>query len=391
MAKICIIGAGKIGRIVNAFLKLEKHEVFLVDSNTEIENAIHIDANDENAISDFIKDKDIVVSCASYDANISIADACAANDVAYFDLTEDVAVSNHIKGLKTEAFMMPQCGLAPGAVNIIASDLIKQFSRVDKVKMRVGALPMFTANSMAYYLTWSTSGLINEYINEVDIIAGGKAIKVQPLDGLEHLFIDGNKYEAFNTSGGVASMCETFAGKVKTMSYKTIRYPGHHASMKFLLEDLNLKHNKEKFIDLFDQEVPYTTKDVVVMFITVIGMIDGKLQERTFQKKIYGDKALNAIQRTTASGVCAVVQAYSEGKLQGSGFQKQEEVPFDVFIPKTEHDLMVLTNGDSLMVEVVDIGQQQIIFNIIDQDGQLTMPKFRVRTIVSKYGEPIYP
>ena len=331
MAKICVVGAGKIGKIVNAFLKREKHEVFLIDANTEIKNAIHIDANDESALTEFIKDKDIVVSCASYDANISIADACAANDVAYFDLTEDVAVSDHIKGLKTEAFMMPQCGLAPGAVNIIASDLIKQFSRVDKVKMRVGALPMFTANSMAYYLTWSTSGLINEYINEVDIIAGGKAIKVQPLDGLEHLFIDGNKYEAFNTSGGVASMCETFAGKVKTMSYKTIRYPGHHASMKFLLEDLNLKHNKEKFIDLFDQEVPYTTKDVVVMFITVIGMIDGKLQERTFQKKIYGDKALNAIQKTTASGVCAVVQAYSEGKLQGSGFQKQEEVPFDVF------------------------------------------------------------
>ena len=85
MAKICVIGAGKIGRIVNAFPKLEKHEVFLVDSNTEIENAIHIDANDENAISDFIKDKDIVVSCASYDANISIADVRAANDVAYFD------------------------------------------------------------------------------------------------------------------------------------------------------------------------------------------------------------------------------------------------------------------------------------------------------------------
>ena len=93
-------------------------------------------------------------------------------------------------------------------------------------------------------------------------------------------------------------MCETFAGKVKTMSYKTIRYPGHHASMKFLLEDLNLKHNKEKFIDLFDQEVPYTTKDVVVMFITVIGMIDGKLQERTSQKKIYGDK-VQMHQRTT--------------------------------------------------------------------------------------------
>ena len=212
--------------------------------------------------------------------------------------------------------------------NIIASDLIKQFSRVDKVKMRVGVLTMFTANSMAYYPTWSTSGLINEYINEVDIIAGGKAIKVQPLDGLEHLFIDGNKYEAFNTSGGVASMCETFAGKVKTMSYKTIRYPGHHASMKFLLEDLNLKHNKEKFIDLFDQEVPHTTKDVVVMFITVIGMIDGKLQERTFPEENLRRQGLKCNSKNNPwSGVCAVVQAYPEGKLQGSDLRNRKKCP----------------------------------------------------------------
>ena len=331
MKKICVIGAGKIGRTINAYLKLQGHEVFLVDSNPNIKNAIHIDANDEQAVSEFIKDKDIVVSSAPYNVNITIADSCAANEVAYFDLTEDVDVCQHIKGLNTEAFMMPQCGLAPGAVNIIASDLIKKFSSVDKVKMRVGALPMYTANSMAYYLTWSTSGLINEYVNEVDVISGGKHIKAAPLDGLEHLFIDGNKYEAFNTSGGVATMCETFQNQVKNMSYKTIRYPGHHNSMKFLLEDLNLKHNKEKFIDLFDQEVPYTTKDVVVMFITVIGQKDGILQELTYHKKIYGDKTLNAIQKTTASGVCSVVQAYAEGKLTGKGFQRQEDVPFEVF------------------------------------------------------------
>jgi saccharopine dehydrogenase-like NADP-dependent oxidoreductase len=331
MKKICVIGAGKIGRTINAYLKLQGHEVFLVDSNPNIKNAIHIDANDEQAVSEFIKDKDIVVSSAPYNVNITIADSCAAHDVAYFDLTEDVEVCQHIKNLKTDTFMMPQCGLAPGAVNIIAADLIKQFSRVDKVKMRVGALPMYTANSMAYYLTWSTSGLINEYVNEVDVISGGKHIKAQPLDGLETIYIDGNRYEAFNTSGGVATMCETFKDKVHNMSYKTIRYPGHHDSMKFLLEDLNLKHNKEKFIDLFDQEVPYTTKDVVVMFITVIGQKDGILQELTYHKKIYGDKALNGIQKTTASGVCAVVEAYAEGKLSGKGFQCQEDVPFEVF------------------------------------------------------------
>ena len=332
MKKICVIGAGKIGRTINAYLKLQGHEVFLVDSDPSIKNAIHIDANDEQAVGEFIKDKDIVVSSAPYNVNKSIADSCAAHDVAYFDLTEDVDVSQHIKNLNTETFMMPQCGLAPGAVNIIASDLIKKFSKVDKVKMRVGALPMYTANSMAYYLTWSTSGLINEYVNDVDVLSNGKHIKVQPLDGLESLYIDGNKYEAFNTSGGVATMCDTYKNKVGSMTYKTIRYPGHHSNMKFLLEDLNLKNNKEKFIDLFDQEVPYTTQDVVVMLITVIGQKDGKLQELTYSKKIYGDKTLNAIQKTTASGVCAVVQAYAEGKLTGNGFQRQEDVPFDVFI-----------------------------------------------------------
>jgi saccharopine dehydrogenase-like NADP-dependent oxidoreductase len=101
--------------------------------------------------------------------------------------------------------------------------------------------------------------------------------------------------------------------------------------MKFLLDDLNLKHNKEKFIDLFDQEVPYTTADVIVMFCSVVGIKDGTLQEVTYSKKIYGDENFSAIQRTTASGMCAIVLAYAEGKLTGKGFQKQEDVPLETF------------------------------------------------------------
>src|SRR5210317_1593066 len=331
MKKICVIGAGKIGRTINAYLKLQGHEVFLVDSNPNIKNAIHIDANDEQAVSEFIKDKDIVVSSAPYNVNITIADSCAANDVAYFDLTEDVDVRQHIKGLNTEAFMMPQCGLAPGAVNIIASDLIKKFSSVDKVKMRVGALPKYPTNAMAYYLTWSTDGLINEYVNDCDVLSNHKHIKTQPLDGLEQIYIDGDRYEAFNTSGGSASMCVTFADKVKSLSYKTIRYPGHQASMKFLLDDLNLRHNKKKFVDLFDQEVPYTTSDVVVMLISVIGYKDGKLLEKTWSKKIYGEDGHSAIQRTTASGVCSVVTAYANNELVGEGFISQESIDYKIF------------------------------------------------------------
>ena len=226
---------------------------------------------------------------------------------------------------------MTQCGLAPGAINIIASNLIRQFDTVHKVKMRVGALPKYTSNAMGYYLTWSTSGLINEYVNDCDIISGGKHVKAQPLDGLESIMIDGNRYEAFNTSGGAASMCETFADKVQTLSYKTIRYPGHHSSMKFLLDDLNLKHNKEKFIDLFDQEVPYTTEDVIVIMASVNGVSKGKLIEKTYHKKIYGNKGLSAIQLSTASGMCANIMLWALGDLP-AGYVRQEDIPYEKWI-----------------------------------------------------------
>lgn len=333
MANIVVVGAGKIGSVVYEYLKQTEHNIFLID-DIKNSNITRINANNPAQLKEFFKESqiDICVSAAPYNVNKNIADVCAETGVAYFDLTEDTEVCQHIKNLKTETFMMPQCGLAPGAINIIAADLIKQFDTVDKVKMRVGALPMYTTNAMAYYLTWSTSGLINEYVNEVDVISNRQHFKAQPLDGLEQIYIDGDRYEAFNTSGGVATMCETYQNKINSLSYKTIRYPGHQASMKFLLDDLNLKHNKQKFIDLFDQEVPYTTQDVVVILATVVGYINGKYQEKTYSKKIYGDSKHNAIQRTTASGVCSIVSAYSKGKLQGQGFQRQEDVPLNTFL-----------------------------------------------------------
>ncbi len=332
MKTIGIIGAGKIGKTIHTYLLSEGFDVKIADVETrDIPGFIKLDASDKVALQEYVSSVDIIVSATLYHLNKGIADVCADTGTAYFDLTEDTEVSEHIRSLNTKTFMMPQSGLAPGAVNIIASDLIKQFDTVDKVKMRVGALPKYPTNAMAYYLTWSTDGLINEYVNDCDVLSNHKHIKSQPLDGLEQIYIDGDRYEAFNTSGGSASMCVTFADKVKSLSYKTIRYPGHQASMKFLLDDLNLKHNKNKFVDLFDQEVPYTTSDVVVMLVSVIGTKDGQLLEKTWSKKIYGEDGHSAIQRTTASGVCSVVTAYARGELTGEGFISQESVDYKAF------------------------------------------------------------
>ena len=83
---------------------------------------------------------------------------------------------------------------------------------------------------------------------------------------------------------------------------------------------------------LFDKEVPRTTNDVIVFFVKVIGEIDGVLQEKTYLKKIYGDDTFSAIQRTTASGVCSVLEMYIDSKIKETGFIKQESISWDDFI-----------------------------------------------------------
>ena len=100
--------------------------------------------------------------------------------------------------------------------------------------MRVGALPQFPTNALRYNLTWSTDGLINEYCNFCEVIHDGRRLEVLPLEGLEHFSLDGVRYEAFNTSGGLGTLCETLAGRVRTLNYKTVRYNGHRELMQFL-------------------------------------------------------------------------------------------------------------------------------------------------------------
>src|SRR4029077_2827454 len=172
----------------------------------------------------FVKRCDAVASAAPYYLNRDIAQACANARVAYFDLTEDVATTKFIRGLARKVkgvTFMPQCGLAPGAINIVGGSLAASLSFVRHCEMRVGALPLNASNQMKYYLSWSTAGLINEYCQVGEALHAGRRVTTMPLDGVERITIDGTEYEAFNTSGGVATMCQTFAGKVGDLNYKT--------------------------------------------------------------------------------------------------------------------------------------------------------------------------
>lgn len=345
--KIGIIGAGKVGGTIATLLESCDFcdAVLLGDSRTDVKLGglrkaalKRLDVRRPPALEAFVRRCDAVVSAAPFYLNRGVAEACARARVSYFDLTEDVATTAHIRQLARKArgpTFMPQCGLAPGAINIVGGSLAASLDQARSVEMRVGALPQFASNQMKYYLSWSTAGLINEYCQPGEALHDGKRITTLPLDGAERLTIDGVEYEAFNTSGGVATMCETFAGKVGELTYKTMRYPGHRDLMRFLLQDLNLASRQPLLTQIFDQEVPLTEQDVVVFYVSAVGTVRGELVQRSFVKKMHGDvvhgRRLSAIQLTTAAGLVAVLELFARGAL-GRGFVKQESLTLEQFL-----------------------------------------------------------
>ncbi len=279
-----------------------------------------------------------MLSAAPYHLTLQIAVAARAANVHYLDLTEDVLSTRRIRELAAAAnsAFIPQCGLAPGFISIVAADLARRFDTLDSVRMRVGALPAYPSNALNYNLTWSTEGVINEYCEPCEAIVDGVRREVPALEEREEFSLDGVLYEAFNTSGGLGTLCESLAGKVRTLNYRTIRYPGHAAIMKALLHDLRLRDRRDILKDILEQAVPATMQDVVIVFVTVSGMRDGRLLQDTYARKIYSHvlhgKLRSAIQITTASSLCAMLDLLAGGELPSTGFVRQEDVRLDTFL-----------------------------------------------------------
>jgi saccharopine dehydrogenase-like NADP-dependent oxidoreductase len=210
---------------------------------------------------------------------------------------------------------------------------MKNFPELDTVKMRVGALPTNISNALQYSLTWSTDGLINEYGNLCHAVENGKTVTLLPLEGLEEIKIDGLTYEAFNTSGGIGSLAQSYDNKVKHLSYKTIRYPGHCAKIKFLMNDLRLNEDRDTLKKILERAIPKTYQDVVLVYVSVTGMQEGQFIEENYVKKFYpkriGGHLWSAIQLTTASGICSAIDIVLHNPEKYHGFVRQEQFSLD--------------------------------------------------------------
>jgi saccharopine dehydrogenase-like NADP-dependent oxidoreductase len=350
MKTIAILGSGKIGTMVAHLLgSCGDYQIRVADltaanakaATAHLKNAeaLAIDLGDAKSIDKAVKGADAVISCAPYACNAKIAQRAKAKGAHYLDLTEDVRTTDFTRELAqgADTAFIPQCGLAPGFITIAANHLIAGMNPIHEVRLRVGALPRFPSNRLKYNLTWSTDGLVNEYLNPCNALVDGEEVKLPPLENVEHLMIDGIEYEAFNTSGGLGSFGTTLkTRKARNANYKTMRFPGHAEIIKLLAYDLRLAEKRELWKKLFEDAIPTTAQDQVVIFVSAVGDVKGVRTERTYANTVLhreiDGRPWTAIQITTAAGVTAVCDLLLQGKLPQKGFVRQEQVSFTDFI-----------------------------------------------------------
>jgi saccharopine dehydrogenase (NAD+, L-lysine-forming) len=339
--RIAVLGLGKVGHLAAELLAEAGFSVTGLDARG-LEGAafpvMALDLADAGAVREALAGQEAVLSCLPYHLNIGISTLAHEMGLHYFDLTEDVPTTRHIRGLAetARAIMAPQCGLAPGFIGIVGAHLAEQFERVRSIKLRVGALPQNPTGLLGYAFNWSPEGVVNEYLNDCEVIEEGVQKTVSAMEWVETIHIDGLRLEAFTTSGGLGTMCETYLGRVENLDYKTMRYPGHVELMNFFFHELLMRENRAEAGRILTHAKPPVDEDVVFVHAAAEGWTGGQLKRREFVRAYYpieiARKRRTAIAWTTSASVVAVIEMVRAGSLPARGFLKQESIPLDPYL-----------------------------------------------------------
>jgi saccharopine dehydrogenase-like NADP-dependent oxidoreductase len=340
--KIAVLGLGRVGTLAAKLLHEGGFDVNGVDSR---EHAVAqpfpvrvVDVGSDAGIATATAGVDAVLSCLPYRLNRRIAEAAQAQGVHYFDLTEDVPTTRAIieLGKTARTLLAPQCGLAPGFVGIVGAAQVAAFDSCRTLRLRVGALPQHPTGLMGYAFNWSPEGVVNEYLNDCEVIEEGERKMVSSMEWIETVYVDGVKLEAFTTSGGLGTLCETFHHKVANLDYKSMRYPGHVRLMNFFFHELLMRERRELAGEILTNAKPPVNDDVVYIHVSAEGMRAGRLQRREFVRAYYPTTVAGAketaIAWTTSASVVGVIQMVAQRQLPQRGFLKQEQIPLDGFL-----------------------------------------------------------
>ena len=355
--KIVIAGSGGIGKAVglilahnsnfdcelyfgDRYLDVAKESVKFVESGAGISIA-HAFEMSEEGINEEMKGlfeaADIVLDCLPGSQAPRIAKIARDLHLHYANLTEYVHETSEVEKIAEGAdtgFVL-QTGLAPGFINVLACRIFEEFSQeygvdiAEKLEMKVGALSKHAKSPHYYAFTWSPIGVATEYLRDAHIVRNFEKITVPALSGRQRIIIDGDEYEDNFTSGGAADLPEAFAGRVRDLDYKTLRYPGHYEWVETALSTISRDADKIKYLEkIMLTNIPLVEEDVVIIYSSVKGLDkEGRLRRKERSYRIFpsfvGTKKLRAIQLTTAAPLCEVARILLTNRWKGAIFQSQ--------------------------------------------------------------------
>ncbi|HEX2898015.1 MAG TPA: saccharopine dehydrogenase C-terminal domain-containing protein [candidate division Zixibacteria bacterium] len=355
--KIAVIGAGLMGRA--AVYDLSRAEgvsqvgLFDIDKKLAVQVAkkygndkakgAGLDAGNANAAFKALKGYDAAISCVTYKYNYGLTKAAINAGCHFMDLggNNDMVrkqLSLNKEAKKKNVVVIPDCGLAPGMVSVLAADAIEKFDKVDSLKIRVGGLPQKPRPPLNYQMVFSAEGLINEYWEPCLILKDGKKKMVEPMSDIESLEFDGvGQLEAFYTSGGTSTLPETYGGEISFLDYKTIRYPGHCEKFRTMLEigfasREPVTVNKQKIVPrdilkaVLDKNLSFGEPDLVLVRLTCEGSRAGSNLRVVYEIIDREDPktGLTAMMRTTAFPATIIAHMAASGRIKERGCRPQE-------------------------------------------------------------------
>jgi len=357
--KILVLGAGRMGHgaafdlvhnssdvtsVTVADFDLTIAEDVATKVGTDRIQARQIDASNYQDVVELMRGHDSTISCVNYWYNESLSRAAIETKSNFCDLGGNNYVVDSQLALDAEAKaaginIIPDCGLAPGMVSILAMHGVAKFDAIEEIHIRVGGLPQDPQPPLNYQLVFSVEGLINEYVEVARVIRDGKITEVESMTEIESLSFDGfPPLEAFQTSGGTSTLPDTFLGKIRELDYKTIRYAGHCEKFKTMI-DLGLCSSEEivadfakvtprkVFGELLQKHLPADGPDYVLVRLDFVGKKDGETKRLRYDIVDKQDEStgMSAMMRTTAFPASIIAQMMARGDVLMRGATPQEK------------------------------------------------------------------
>jgi len=311
-----VVGAGRMGQAIAHDLRRSGGEVRMVDARP----AKGVEVADVSKPSpELFRGAGVAISAVPFQLNYALAKAAVAAGVHFLDLGGNDAVVRRELTLdraarKKGVCVVPDCGLAPGMASFLVAYGMANFKKADRVRIRVGGLPLNPKPPLNYQLVFSTGGLINEYSGNAAILKNGRLARARAMTGVERLeFPHVGDLEAFHTSGGASTMPETFEGRVANLDYKTIRFPGHCARMRKVLR----MKDPGGWVEA---HVPPSGPDQVLVQVA----IEGGGRRWTLTLRDVAQEGFSAMQRTTGFSASIVAQLVASGRTKRKGALLQE-------------------------------------------------------------------